>query len=106
MTKLWKSPDRTASIFLTADDICQCDSGSGIQDPGREELFPYGATAEELSSSGPFYAAEWTRGSKIVLKKNPNYWDAANVKLETVNMVLAQDENTESRCLIRASSIS
>ena len=62
-----------------------------------EKNSSYGATAEELSSSGPFYASEWVRGSKIVLKKNPNYWDAANVKLETVNMVLAQDENTREQ---------
>ena len=62
-----------------------------------EKNSSYGATADELSSSGPFYASEWVRGSKIVLKKNPNYWDAANVKLETVNMVLAQDENTREQ---------
>lgn len=39
----------------------------------------YGATAEELSQCGPFYVSEWTRGSKVVLQKNENYWDAENV---------------------------
>lgn len=57
----------------------------------------YGATAEEMSYSGPFMIETWTRGSQIVLKKNPNYWDAANVKLETVNMLLAMDENTRQQ---------
>lgn len=62
-----------------------------------EKNSSYGATAEELSQCGPFYVAEWTRGSKIVLKKNPNYWDAENVKLDEVEMVLAVDENTRQQ---------
>jgi len=57
----------------------------------------YGATAQELAQSGPYYVSEWTRGSKVVLKKNPNYWDAANIKLEEVEMILAQDENTRQQ---------
>ncbi|MDD2214666.1 MAG: peptide ABC transporter substrate-binding protein [Oscillospiraceae bacterium] len=57
----------------------------------------YGATAEELAQSGPFYVSEWTRGTKIVLKKNPNYWDAANIKLDEIEMPLAQDENTRQQ---------
>lgn len=57
----------------------------------------YGATAQELAQSGPYYVSEWTRGSKVVLKKNPNYWDAANVKLEEIEMILAQDENTRQQ---------
>ena len=57
----------------------------------------YGATAEELAQSGPFYVTEWTRGSKVVLEKNPNYWDAENVKLDEVELVLAQDENTRQQ---------
>ena len=54
----------------------------------------YGATAEELSQCGPFYISEWTRGSRVILKKNPNYWDAANIKLDEIDFNLAQDENT------------
>ncbi len=38
-----------------------------------EKNSSYGATAEELSQCGPFYITEWTRGSKVVLEKNPNY---------------------------------
>ncbi len=62
-----------------------------------EKNSSYGATAEELSQSGPFYVAEWTRGSKVVLKKNPNYWDAENVKLDEIEMLLAQDVNTRQQ---------
>lgn len=54
----------------------------------------YGAAADKLESNGPFYVESWTTNSQIVLKKNPNYWDAANVKLETINYRIIGDENT------------
>jgi oligopeptide transport system substrate-binding protein len=57
----------------------------------------YGATAEELSQCGPYYVSEWTRGTQVILKKNPNYWDAANIKLDEIDMLLAQDENTRQQ---------
>ena len=62
-----------------------------------EKNSSYGATAEELAQSGPFYVSEWTRGSKVVLKKNENYWDAKNVKIDEIEMTLAQDENTRQQ---------
>ena len=27
-------------------------------------------------SSGPFSVTEWAKGDRILLQKNPNYWDA------------------------------
>ena len=57
----------------------------------------YGSDETKMVYSGPFMIDSWQRGSKIILKKNPNYWDAANVKLETVNMLLVQEENTRQQ---------
>nr|WP_319488690.1 peptide ABC transporter substrate-binding protein [uncultured Caproiciproducens sp.] len=57
----------------------------------------YGATAEEMFYSGPFYIASWTRGSDIVMKKNQSYWDAKNVKLEQINVKLVQEEQTREQ---------
>lgn len=57
----------------------------------------YGATAKELSQSGPYYVSDWTRGTQVILKKNPNYWDAGNIKLYEIDMPLAQDENTRQQ---------
>ena len=57
----------------------------------------YGAIVDDLAQCGPYYISEWTRGSKVVLKKNPNYWDADNIKLDEIDMVLAQDENTRQQ---------
>lgn len=36
--------------------------------------------------SGPYKIKEWVRNNSITLVKNPDYWDAKNVFIETVNM--------------------
>ncbi|WP_188454709.1 peptide ABC transporter substrate-binding protein [Virgibacillus oceani] len=50
---------------------------------------------ENYVTNGPFLMESWEHKNQIVLKKNPDYWDAENVKLETVNMYMIDDENTE-----------
>ncbi|MFI3171265.1 MAG: peptide ABC transporter substrate-binding protein [Eubacteriales bacterium] len=57
----------------------------------------YGGSAEELSQCGPFYVSEWTKGSKVVLTKNPYYWDAENIQLDEVEMLLAEEVNTRQQ---------
>ena len=44
--------------------------------------------------TGPFYLAEWKRGDYILLKKNPYYWDAGNVRLDAVRILTVPDDNT------------
>ena len=44
-------------------------------------------------SNGPFLIDTHLVGSKIIVKKNPKYWDAENVKLDTIEMVML-DERT------------
>lgn len=45
-------------------------------------------------TNGPFLIESWEHKNQIVLKKNPDYWDADTVKLETINMYMIDDENT------------
>ncbi|MDR7452827.1 MAG: ABC transporter substrate-binding protein [Armatimonadota bacterium] len=52
-----------------------------------------GLAAKPLGS-GPFYLAEWKRGDYILLKKNPHYWDAKNVRLDAVRFLVVPDDNT------------
>lgn len=54
----------------------------------------YGSDADKLSYSGPFRVKEWVHESKIVLEKNPNYWDAKNVKLQQINMAMVKESTT------------
>lgn len=51
-------------------------------------------TKGTLVCNGPFYLDSWAHNDKIVIKKNPNYWDADNVKLDNVQMVMITDTNT------------
>ncbi|MDR0839735.1 MAG: peptide ABC transporter substrate-binding protein, partial [Oscillospiraceae bacterium] len=41
--------------------------------------------------NGPFYMSEFVQDQKIVLKKNPYFYDAANVKLDGVVMTVIPD---------------
>ncbi|SAK64531.1 periplasmic oligopeptide-binding protein precursor [Caballeronia calidae] len=48
-----------------------------------------------LVSNGPFQLKDWQVNSKIVMVKNPNYWDKANVQLTQVTYLPVEDENTD-----------
>lgn len=44
--------------------------------------------------NGPFLIERWLIDDHIRLRKNPGYWDAANVKLNTVDVLPIADSNT------------
>lgn len=50
---------------------------------------------ENYVTNGPFTLESWAHKDTIVLKKNADYWDAETVNLETINMNMINDENTE-----------
>lgn len=43
--------------------------------------------------NGPFYISEWVPNSYILYKKNPNYWDAGSIKLDSIKLLLIEDAN-------------
>ena len=45
-------------------------------------------------SSGPFYVTEWAKGNRILLQKNPNYWDAPKPYLDELEFRIVPDDNT------------
>lgn len=49
---------------------------------------------DKYVSSGPFKMVSWEHNQKIVMEKNPNYWDAASVKLSKLEVYLI--DNTET----------
>jgi peptide/nickel transport system substrate-binding protein/oligopeptide transport system substrate-binding protein len=53
-----------------------------------------GAWANEAGfvTSGPFTLTEWTHNESMVYTKNPNYYDAENVKLEKLQFMLSADD--------------
>lgn len=48
--------------------------------------------AETFVSCGPFKFAEWKHSDFISVVKHDQYWDAANVKLKNINMVMVSPE--------------
>ncbi len=53
----------------------------------------WATAAETYISNGPFYVSEWVPGSHITMTKNPNYWNAAAIKLDTLKFALIEDNN-------------
>ena len=56
----------------------------------------YTDAGENFVTNGPFTLADWKHNDSMVLKKNADYWDAANVALETVNIGMVENEATAS----------
>lgn len=53
----------------------------------------WAVSAETYIGNGSFYIAEWVPGSYILMKKNPNYWNAAAIKLDGIKFNLIEDAN-------------
>jgi len=69
-----------------------------IMEPQRQDLIKnlsdkYGSESDTMVYSGPFKITEWAHNNKIELVKNPEYWDAENVKLDKVTMKIIKDQN-------------
>lgn len=47
-----------------------------------------------IVTNGPFLLEEWKLNDRIRLKKNPNYWDAANVSLNTIDVLPISNAST------------
>ncbi len=54
----------------------------------------YGLEVENLIYNGPFTLSSWEHEVGWTYSKNPDYWDAENVKLETINVKVVKDPAT------------
>lgn len=48
--------------------------------------------AREYVSNGPFLLKEWKHADRIEAQKNSHYWDAANVKLDSMEIVMVSED--------------
>jgi oligopeptide transport system substrate-binding protein len=53
--------------------------------------------AGSLVGNGPFMLTKYVLGEVVEVKKNPNYWDAAHVRLNGVRFYPIADNNAEER---------
>jgi len=54
-------------------------------------------TSQNWVSNGPYVLLSWIPGEKLVLTKNPQYWDAHNTRIKNVEYFPITDENSELR---------
>ncbi len=54
----------------------------------------YGVSVENMPFSGPFIISQFDTATGATFKKNPDYWDAANVKLDTFSIKVIKDQGT------------
>lgn len=51
------------------------------------------AFGEKPIGSGPFQLTEWTKGDRIVLQRNPHFWDPNRPYLDEVQLIIVADDN-------------
>jgi peptide/nickel transport system substrate-binding protein len=66
---------------------------SVISKAGLEAMGP-DAYAEKPVASGAFVVKDWLRGDRVILEKNPNFWEADRVSLDGVEWISVPDDNT------------
>lgn len=64
----------------------------------------YGTEANTLIFNGPFVLKEWVHQNKFTLEKNPNYWDAKSVKLNTLTFKIIKDEEARMKEIYNGST--
>ena len=72
--------------LLFGERVLQIASPKAAADPAKLDQNPVGA--------GPFIVTQLIPGTKAVLKKNPNYWDADDINIDNVELVSAPDAST------------
>ncbi|MBA6440813.1 ABC transporter substrate-binding protein [Streptomyces sp. GMR22] len=71
---------------LLGQRVLQIASPKAAASPAKLDQNPVGA--------GPFIVTQLIPGTKAVLKKNPDYWDAKNIHIDNVELTSAPDATT------------
>ena len=51
----------------------------------------YGSAVDKFAYCGAFYVSDWAYNEKVTLAPNPYYWNAENVKLDGVEILIVKD---------------
>jgi oligopeptide transport system substrate-binding protein len=91
--------DKTVRIELSAPNPLlpqALSSFSAMPSPRHkvEELGDDWTKPGQFVSNGAYVLDEWLPGTRLTLKKNPNFYDAQNVEIDTVNFYPTQNLNT------------
>ena len=68
--------------------------GAPFHKPSFDKFGPAFIKAENIVSNGAYHMTENVPQSHVTLVKNPNYWDAASVKIDKVIYQITEDDKT------------
>ena len=80
-------------------DLC----AFGVYHPVNQEFYEkqisgdnplYGTEADKMLFNGPWVIKSWAHEDKIVLEKNPDYYNAKEIKLDKITLLMINDSNT------------
>jgi peptide/nickel transport system substrate-binding protein len=90
--------DRTLVVKLTTPSAPFLSTlampGASIISKAALESMGPDAYGETPVGSGAFTVKEWLRGDRVILEKNPNFWEADRVQLDGVEWISVPDDNT------------
>ncbi|MDR2505302.1 MAG: peptide ABC transporter substrate-binding protein [Oscillospiraceae bacterium] len=52
----------------------------------------YGSAADKTGYNGAYVVSEWRYNESVALEPNPNYWNAANIKIDRVELLIVKDQ--------------
>lgn len=92
---------KTVKVALTTDvpyffELCAFPAYAVLKD--ADKLDNEGAWAKDPSKfvgSGAYKLTSYTKDVKMTITKNDKYWDAANVKQDTINFVFSDDASAQ-----------
>ena len=70
------------------------------QDKYEEWGETYGSSADKTVYSGPFMVESWSQNTELVAVKNPNNWNAENIKLDKIVQKVIQESATAVQAFI------
>lgn len=78
--------------------------------PVRQDFFEstdgrYGTGAAYLLANGPFEMTEWVHESRLVMRRNPAYWNADAIMLNEINVAYITSDNRTRLNLFRDNQI-
>lgn len=74
--------------------VSMCSFGPARKDLVEKYGAEYAADPEKAAYNGPFVMSEWKHGDELIMTKNPDYWDAENIKLDEICIKTVADAKT------------
>lgn len=83
---------------------------AGVFSPIREDFYKaqgdrYAAEVANLIANGPFKLTKWVHGASLTMEKNPAYWNAANVKIDRIEVPYITPDSRATFDFFRAGKI-